>query len=436
MSRYYDLKIVIPEDPSLWIYQSYLEKIDPQLNETLHQSLHVYEELVDRTWSHAITKLRMMIRYLEQSIAENDESINVDAVYEEIDNLLSLLEQHFKAFEEDELSKMREVAVKCSQLKGFVKVYCGESNQADHLFETKEIRFGTVPEFFEVSTQFEKHITQAGNSLLYLKEIVEHLLSFKYLRTTLEMSNDKATLISEYMKSIRQLEDHSLKATDSLKAIREHSLISVIEPSATYMYKDDASQLLHDYHRYVDQKRSTFRKKVNPQLLSDHEQALRDVTSDRQTIQKLVEQLKYAMKYSSLNDNQSYTTILDVLSDRVSESTLYMNWLTSQTCYVQAINSLDFIVRYSISEESVLVTLICQPMRSPSNTQYGSLNGVPVREHPEFIHQKNRIRERQPDLDDHELNQLALERIIEENGLLSLSDFDSIPKFTFMFKLK
>lgn len=436
MSRYYDLKIVIPEDPSLWIYQSYLEKIDPQLNDTLHQSLHVYEDLVDRTWSHAITKLRMMIRYLEQSIAENDDTINTEAVYEEIDNLLSLLEQHFKAFEEDELSKMREVAVKCSQLKGFVKVYCGESNQADHLFETKEIRFGTVPEFFEVSAQFEKHITQAGNALLYLKEIVECLLSFKYLRTTLEMSNDKAMLISEYMKSIRQLEDHSLKATDSLKAIREHSLIGVIEPSATYMYKEDASQLLHDYHRYTDQKRSTFRKKVNSQLLSDYEQALRDVTSDQQVIQKLVEQLKYVMKYSSLNQDQSYKTTLDVLSDRVSESKLYMNWLESQTCYVQAIDSLDFIVHYSISEESVLVTIICQPMCSPSNMQYGSLNGVPVREHPEFIHQKNRMRERQPDLSDNELNQLALERIIEENGLLSLSDFDSIPEFTFAFKIE
>lgn len=434
MSQYYDLKIVIPEDPSLWIYQSYLEKIDPQLNETLHQSLHVYEDLVDRTWSHPITKLRMMIRYLERSIAENDESINVDAVYEEIDNLLRLLEENFKAFEEDDLSKMREVAVKCSQLKDFVKVYCGESNQANHLFETKEIRFGAVPGFFEISAQFEKHITQAGNALLYLKEIVEHLLSFKYLRTTLEMSNDKATLISEYSKSIRQLEEHSLKATDSLKAIREHSLIGVIESSANYMYKDDASQLLHDYRRYVDQKRSTFRKKVNPQLLSDYEQALRDVTSDQQTIQKLVEQLKYVMKYSSLNDDQSYKITLDVLSDRVSESTLFMNWLRLQDRYVQAIDSLKFIVHYSIVENSVSIAIACQPMCSVNNAQYGLLNGIPIREHPEFIHQKNRIRERQSDLSDNELNQLALERIIEENGVLSSSDFDSIPEFTFSQK--
>lgn len=434
MSRYYDLKIVIPEDPSLWIYQSYLEKIDPQLNETLHQSLHVYEDLVDRTWSHAITNLRMMIRYLEQSIAENDDTINTDAVYEEIYNLLSLLEQHFKAFEEDDLEKMREVAVKCSQLKDFVKVYCVESNQADHLFENKEIRFDAISGFSEVSAQFEKHVTQAGNALMYLKEIVENLLSFKYLRTTLEMSNDKATLISEYMKSIRQLEDHSLKATDSLKAIREHSLIGVIESSATYMYKEDASQLLHDYHRYTDQKRSTFRKKVNPQLLSDYEQALRDVTSDQRVIQKLVEQLKYAMKYSSLNQDQSYKTTLDVLSDRVSESNLFMNWLTSQTCYVQAIDSLDFIVYYNITKNDVSITIVCQPMCSANNTQYGSLNGIPVCEHPEFIYQKNRLRQYHSDLDEKELDQLALERIIEENSMPLLSDFDSIPEFIFNFK--
>lgn len=434
MSRYYDLKIVIPEDPSLWIYQSYLEKIDPQLNETLYQSLHVYEELVDRTWSHAITNLRMMIRYLERSIAENDDTINTDAVYEEIYNLLSLLERHFKAFEEDELSKMREVAVKCSQLKGFVKVYRVESNQADHLFENKEIRFDVVSGFSEVSAQFEKHVTQAGNALMYLKEIVENLLSFKYLRTTLEMSNDKATLISEYMKSMNQLETHSLTATNSLKAIREHSLIGVIESSATYMYKDDASQLLHDYRRYADQKRSTFRKKVNPQLLSDYEQALRDVTSDQQTIQKLVEQLQYVMKYSSLNDDQSYKNTLSVLSDQVSKSTLYMNWLASQSCYVQAITSLDFIVYYNITKNNVSIKIVCQPMCSANNTQYGSLNGIPVREHPEFIYQKNRLRQHHPDLDEKELDQLALERIIEENGMLSLSYFEPIDAFEFHFK--
>ena len=434
MSRYYDLKIVIPEDPSLWIYQSYLEKIDPQLNETLYQSLHVYEELVDRTWSHAITNLRMMIRYLERSIAENDDTINTDAVYEEIYNLLSLLEQHFKAFEEDDLEKMREVAVKCSQLKGFVKVYRVESNQADHLFENKEIRFDVVSGFSEVSAQFEKHVTQAGNVLMYLKEIVENLLSFKYLRTTLEMSNDKATLISEYMKSMNQLETHSLTATNSLKAIREHSLIGVIESSATYMYKDDASQLLHDYRRYADQKRSTFHKKVNPQLLSDYEQALRDVTSDQQTIQKLVEQLQYVMKYSSLNDDQSYKNTLSVLSDQVSKSTLYMNWLASQSCYVQAITSLDFIVYYNITKNDVSIKIVCQPMCSANNTQYGSLNGIPVREHPEFIYQKNRLRQHHSDLDEKELDQLALERIIEENGMLSLSYFEPIDAFEFHFK--
>lgn len=434
MSQYYDLKIVIPEDPSLWIYQSYLEKIDPQLNETLYQSLHVYEELVDRTWSHAITNLRMMIHYLERSIAENDDTINTDAVYEEIYHLLSLLEQHFKVFEEDDLSKMREVAVKCSQLKDFVKVYCGESNQEDRLFENKEIRFDAVPEFFEVSAQFEKHVTQAGNALMYLKEIVENLLSFKYLRTTLEMSNDKAALISEYMKSMNQLEDHSLKATDSLKEIREHSLIGIIESSATYMYKEDASQLLHDYRRYADQKRSTFRKKVDTRLLSDYEQAVRDVASDQQTIQKLVEQLQYVMKYSSLNDDQSYKTTLDVLSDRVSESNLFMNWLKSQTCYVQAITSLDFIVYYNITKNDVSITIVCQPICSANNTQYGSLNGIPVREHPEFIYQKNRLRQHHSDLDEKELDQLALERIIEENGMLSLAYFEPIDAFEFHLK--
>lgn len=451
MTSVYDFKFLLPIDEGLWIYQSFQEKTSVSLNDKLQILRQLSSQLSIKEYVKAIESIEYYLRRINDVLKTHDEKVNMNDMYDGLEDSVNELQTSLSLMSDDELSQLKIVANECANLDTFVYVNYYDREKPNELARYREISFGRFANFQDHLLHFISRIDYVFHAIQQLQEIIEPISSFKYLRNSLEASDDPQKAIEEYILSFKKLEELSLPLTSTIEKIKSFSPEKYVYKSIKYMRESDAVEFVSEAERFSKQKQSTFRKKVDLALIDEYRSFVQDFIQKQTSVEKCVRMFTLAMKYSALNEDHSYKYIgpligysevsgvssiqVENLHDELG-SNVFDEWLSSQKGYIPDFTLFEIFAIYNITETNVKVTITgTVESVEPSHRVEGYLHGVPIKEHPEFAQYKNEILQSNDDVDPNEVDSLALEKIINEYGYMTENSFSPIPEFVFEYKL-
>lgn len=450
MTSVYDFKFLLPIDEGLWIYQSFQEKTSVSLNDKLQILRQLSSQLSIKEYVKAIESIEYYLRRINDVLKTHDEKVNMNDMYDGLEDSVNELQTSLSLMSDDELSQLKIVANECANLDTFVYVNYYDREKPNELARYREISFGRFANFQDHLLHFISRIDYVFHAIQQLQEIIEPISSFKYLRNSLEASDDPQKAIEEYILSFKKLEELSLLLTSTIEKIKSYSPDKYVYKSIKYMLESDAVEFVSEAERFSKQKQSTFRKKVDSTLIDAYRSFVQEFIQRQNSVEKCVHLFTLAMKYSALNEDHTYkytgpligySDVSGVSSIQVENlrdelgSNAFDEWLSSQSGYIPDFTLFEIFATYDITETNVKVTITgTVGSVRPSHRADGYLHGVPIKEYPEFIQHVNLLLQENDDLDTQEIETLALENIINEYGHMTENSFSPMPEFVFEYK--
>ena len=268
------------------------------------------------------------------------------------------------------------------------------------------------------------------------------MYSFKYLKSTLEVSTNATKEFDSYLQSFEALYKKAEVALRKLVSISGPLGQAYISEQTIIITIADAEIIAEEVERFNAQKS----KQLDPVIIEQFVQSMRFATDDATTLQVWSDRLEIVVNCADANADGRYqeTRIAYANGNSVHSikswlgschSVLVEDWLGTMHQLVPLMTELETYFEYNITPEHISVILatnvVPQVQRSINTIQF-MLDGYELREHPDYIVRVHRLLQSNDDIDELSARIQVMHEFIDEVGIVSDSSLKSLPRPMFI----
>ena len=437
-----DKPYVLPISDSLTVYQTYKQaQQTPQLNALKELLATAVPKMPSEILVNLMT-IHSTLNKLKEPLKENDideQNYLFDGLERQIEGLAERT-QTLKAYDAQTIMSLID---ECSNLPQILRVWENRSVPRDAVFSYVELTFyDTYSDLKTRLSEYRADAQEAQSVCTYVSEILDHMYSFKYLKSTLEVSKNATKEFDSYLQSFEALYKKAEVALRKLASISGPLGQAYISEQTIIITIADAEIIAEEVERFNAQKS----KQLDPEVLEKFTQSMRFATDDANTLQEWANRLEIVVNCADANADGRYqeTRIAYANGDSVHSikswldschSILVEDWLGTMHQLVPLMTELETYFEYNITPDHISVILatnvVPQVQRSINTIQF-MLDGYELREHPNYIVRVHRLLQSNDDIDELSARIQVMHEFIDEVGIVSDSHLKSLPSPMFI----
>ena len=437
-----DKPYVLPISDSLTVYQTYKQaQQNPQLNALKELLATAVPSRPSELLVNLMT-IHSTLNKLKEPLKENDID-EQNYLFDGLERQIAGLEERAQTLKAYDAQTITSLIDECSNLPQLLRVSENRSVPRDAVFSYVELTWYNA--YYDLKNRLSEYradVQEAQNVCAYVSEILDHMYSFKYLKSTLEVSKNATKEFDSYLQTFEALYKKAEVALRKLVSIASPLNQAYISDQIIIITIADAEIIAEEVERFNAQKA----KQLDPTIVEQFVQSMRFATDDANTLQEWANRLEIVVNCADANADGRYqeTRIAYANGNSVHSikswldschSVLVEDWLGTMHQLVPLMTELETYFEYNITPEHISVILainvVPQVQRSMNTIQF-MLDGYELREHPDYIVRVHRLLQSNDDIDELSARIQVMHEFIDEVGIVSDSHLKSLPRPMFI----
>ena len=420
-----DKPYVLPISDSLTVYQTYKQaQQNPQLNALKELLATAVPSRPSELLVNLMT-IHSTLNKLKEPLKENDID-EQNYLFDGLERQIAGLEERAQTLKAYDAQTITSLIDECSNLPQLLRVSEYRSVPRDAVFSYVKLTW----------------LQEAQNVCAYVSEILDRMYSFKYLKSTLEVSKNATKEFDSYLQSFEALYKKVEIALRKLVSISGPLGQAYISEQTIIITIADAEIIAEEVERFNAQKA----KQLDPTIVEQFVQSMRFATDDATTLQMWSDRLETVVNCADANADGRYqeTRIAYANGNSVHSikswldschSVLVEDWLSTMHQLVPLMTELETYFEYNITPDHISVILatnvVPQVQRSMNTIQF-MLDGYELREHPDYIVRVHHLLQSNDDIDELSARIQVMHEFIDEVGIVNDSHLKSLPRPMFI----
>lgn len=437
-----DKPYVLPISDSLAVYQTYKQaQQNPQLNALKELLATAVPSRPSELLVNLMT-IHSTLNKLKEPLKENDID-EQNYLFDGLERQIAGLEERAQTLKAYDAQTITSLIDECSNLPQLLRVSEYRSVPRDAVFSYVKLTWYDA--YYDLKNRLSEYradVQEAQNVCAYVSEILDRMYSFKYLKSTLEVSKNATKEFDSYLQTFEALYKKAEVALRKLTSIASPLNQAYISDQIIIITIADAEIIAEEVERFNAQKS----KQLDPAIVEQFVQSMRFVTDDATTLQVWSDRLEIVVNCADANADGCYqeTRIAYANGNSVHSikswldschSILVEDWLGTMHQLVPLMTELETYFEYNITPDHISVILatnvVPQVQRSMNTIQF-MFDGYELREHPDYIVRVHRLLQSNDDIDELSARIQVMHEFIDEVGIVSDSHLKSLPRPMFI----
>ena len=437
-----DKPYVLPISDSLTVYQTYKQaQQNPQLNALKELLATAVPSRPSELLVNLMT-IHSTLNKLKEPLKENDID-EQNYLFDGLERQIAGLEERAQTLKAYDAQTITSLIDECSNLPQLLRVSEYRSVPRDAVFSYVKLTWYDA--YYDLKNRLSEYradVQEAQNVCAYVSEILDRMYSFKYLKSTLEVSKNATKEFDSYLQSFEALYKKAEVALRKLVSISGPLGQAYISEQTIIITIADAEIIAEEVERFNAQKA----KQLDPRIVEQFVQSMRFATDDATALQVWSDRLEIVVNCADANADGRYqeTRIAYANGNSVHSikswldschSVLVEDWLSTMHQLVPLMTELETYFEYNITPDHISVILatnvVPQVQRSMNTIQF-MLDGYELREHPDYIVRVHHLLQSNDDIDELSARIQVMHEFIDEVGIVNDSHLKSLPRPMFI----